>query len=90
MKDITETHNTARYFTENRHISWVLLLAVFMWGIYGYLSMPKAKDPAIQVRVASVVTSWPGAEFYAPSGWPDEVRRKIAYAAQSLYRPNPA
>ena len=62
MKDITETHNTARYFTENRHISWVLLLAVFMWGIYGYLSMPKAKDPAIQVRVASVVTSWPGAD----------------------------
>ncbi|MCC3303343.1 efflux RND transporter permease subunit [Sneathiella sp. HT1-7] len=62
MKDITETHNTARYFTENRHISWVLLLAVFMWGIYGYLSMPKAKDPAIQVRVASVITSWPGAD----------------------------
>ncbi|MAZ04706.1 MAG: multidrug transporter AcrB, partial [Sneathiella sp.] len=62
MKDITETHNTARYFTENRHIAWVLLIAVFMWGIYGYLSMPKAKDPAIQVRVASVVTSWPGAD----------------------------
>ncbi|WP_202526010.1 efflux RND transporter permease subunit [Sneathiella litorea] len=62
MKDITETHNTARYFTENRHISWVLLLAVFMWGVYGYLSMPKAKDPAIGVRVASVITSWPGAD----------------------------
>ncbi len=62
MKDITETHNTARYFTENRHISWVLLIAVFMWGLYGYFSMPKAKDPAIQVRVASVITSWPGAD----------------------------
>lgn len=62
MKDFSETRNTARYFTENRHISWVLLLAVFMWGIYGYLSMPKAKDPAIEVRVASVITSWPGAD----------------------------
>tara|TARA_R100000005_G_scaffold95642_1_gene78002 strand:+ start:12911 stop:16543 length:3633 start_codon:yes stop_codon:yes gene_type:complete len=62
VKDITETRNTARYFTENRNIAWVLLLAVLMWGAYGYLAMPKAKDPAIQVRVASVITSWPGAE----------------------------
>ena len=67
MKDITETRNTARYFTENRNIAWVLLLAVLMWGAYGYLAMPKAKDPAIQVRVASVITSWPGAEASARS-----------------------
>ena len=62
MKDLTETHNTARYFTENRHISWILLFAVFIWGTYGYLNMPKAKDPAIQVRVATAITSWPGTD----------------------------
>jgi len=62
VKDITETHNTARYFTEHRNIAWVLLIAVLCWGLYGYLAMPKAKDPAIEVRVASIITSWPGAD----------------------------
>lgn len=62
MKDLTEKHNTARYFTENLHISWILLIGVLLWGAYGYLSMPKAKDPIIQVRVATAITSWPGAD----------------------------
>jgi len=62
VTNITETKNTARYFTENRHISWILLGAVLIWGAYGYLSMPKAKDPEIPVRVATAITSWPGAD----------------------------
>src|SRR5262245_9469157 len=57
---IEHTHNTARFFTENRQISWVVLVAVVLWGIYGYLKMPKRKDPDIPVRVATAVTSWPG------------------------------
>ena len=54
------THNTARFFVENRHISWVLLATVLTWGLYGYKNMPKRKDPEIPVRVASAVTPWPG------------------------------
>jgi hypothetical protein len=54
------THNTARFFVENRHISWVLLVTVITWGIFGYRNMPKLKDPVIPVRVASAVTPWPG------------------------------
>jgi multidrug efflux pump subunit AcrB len=46
------THNTTRFFTENRTISWILLLAVILWGIYGYLHMPKRKDPDIPVPQA--------------------------------------
>jgi len=42
---LSSRRNTARFFVENRHISWVLLGAVFAWGVYGYLSMPKRKDP---------------------------------------------
>ncbi len=38
------------------------MVAVFIWGAYGYISMPKAKDPDIQVRVATAITSWPGAD----------------------------
>ena len=58
---IEKTHNTARFFTEQRHISWVLLIAVMLWGVYGYMKMPKRKDPEIPVRVAAVLVPWPGA-----------------------------
>jgi multidrug efflux pump subunit AcrB len=57
---IKQTHNSARFFTENRHISWVLLFAVFLWGYYGYSVMPKRKDPNVPINIASVVTPWPG------------------------------
>jgi multidrug efflux pump subunit AcrB len=57
---IQHTHNSARYFTEYRHIGWVLLLAVFLWGWYGYSDMPKRKDPDIPISIASIVTPWPG------------------------------
>ena len=58
---IAGTHNTARFFTENRQISWVLLVAVIVWGIYGWINMPKRKDPDIPVLIALAVCPWPGA-----------------------------
>jgi multidrug efflux pump subunit AcrB len=57
---IKTTHNTARYFVETRHISWVLLIGTCLWGVYGYLSMPQRKDPDIPVRIAVALTPWPG------------------------------
>src|SRR5579862_1246885 len=57
---IATTHNTARFFTENRQISWVALLLVIAWGIYGYQQMPKRKDPDIPVKEAQVICAWPG------------------------------
>ncbi len=54
--------NTARYFTETRHVAWVALVFTILWGVYGYLKMPKAKDPTIAVRVAVASCAWPGAE----------------------------
>jgi multidrug efflux pump subunit AcrB len=58
---IKNERNTARFFTENRQIAWVMLLATVAWGIYGYSNMPKRKDPDIPVRVAAVTCEWPGA-----------------------------
>lgn len=58
---IAKTRNTARFFTENTHISWVLLVFTLLWGAYAYLTMPKRKDPEIPVRVAAAILSWPGA-----------------------------
>jgi hypothetical protein len=57
---IATTHNTARFFTENRQISWVALILVIAWGIYGYAKMPKRKDPDIPVKEAQVICAWPG------------------------------
>jgi multidrug efflux pump subunit AcrB len=59
---IADRRNTARFFVENRHIAWVAFVAMFAWGAYGYSKMGKAKDPAIDVRIALVACAWPGAE----------------------------
>src|SRR6202020_2592853 len=58
---VARTHNTARFFTEHRQVSLILLLAVCVWGWYGYMHMPKRKDPSIPVRVAVASIAWPGA-----------------------------
>ncbi|HJU04586.1 MAG TPA: efflux RND transporter permease subunit, partial [Nitrospiraceae bacterium] len=52
--------NLARYCVENRAISGVMLIAVVLWGIYGFLSMPQRKDPNIPSTEALAVTPWPG------------------------------
>ena len=58
---VATTHNVARFFTEHRQVSLMLLVATFVWGWYGYQHMPKRKDPNIPVRVASAQCNWPGA-----------------------------
>ncbi len=63
---IEKTHNTARFFSENRHVAWVLLVGVVLWGTWGYSRMPKRKDPEIQVRVAVATCAWPGASAAVP------------------------
>jgi multidrug efflux pump subunit AcrB len=58
---IARTHNTARFFTETRHVAWVLLIGTMLWGIYGYMQMPQRKDPDIPIRQALAMCPWPGA-----------------------------
>src|SRR5262245_51361451 len=57
---IENVHNTARFFTEHRHISWVVLVGTILWGVFGYFNMPQRKDPDIPVRVAVAICPWPG------------------------------
>jgi multidrug efflux pump subunit AcrB len=52
--------SVARFFVENRQVSWVLLVGVIAWGLWAYAAMPKRKDPDIPVRQVAVVTPWPG------------------------------
>ena len=58
---IKKKHNTARFFVEKRQVSWVLLIATCLWGVFGYFSMPQRKDPEVQVRTAVALVPWPGA-----------------------------
>src|SRR5262252_4795836 len=53
-------YSIARFFVEDRQVSWVLLVGVIGWGIWAYGAMPKRKDPDIPVRQVAVVTPWPG------------------------------
>jgi multidrug efflux pump subunit AcrB len=61
QKLVKNERNLARYFTETRHVAWVLLVATVAWGIFAYVRMPKAKDPLVPVRVAVATCQWPGA-----------------------------
>jgi multidrug efflux pump subunit AcrB len=54
------TRNISRYFVENREIAWVALVAVCIWGVYGYFTMPQRRDPDVPNKQAVVVTTWPG------------------------------
>jgi hypothetical protein len=56
----TNTRNISRYFVENREIAWVALVAVCLWGVYGYLEMPQRRDPDVPNKQAVVFTLWPG------------------------------
>ena len=60
IETIERTHNTARYFVEQRHVAWILLAATLLWGIFGYWKMPQRKDPEIPIREALATVSWPG------------------------------
>ena len=57
---IKSKRNISRFFVEQRHITWVMLIAVCVWGFYSYKSMPQRKDPDIPVKTAVAITTWPG------------------------------
>ena len=59
-ENVNKSNNVARFFVENRQIAWVALFATLVWGVFGYMSMPKRKDPDIPVRVAVAICPWSG------------------------------
>ena len=59
---VATTRNTARYFTENAQVAWIALILTLAAGVFGYLRMPKAKDPQVDIRTYVVSCPWPGAE----------------------------
>src|ERR1700731_375983 len=60
-QNTSNRRSITRFFVEHPHISWMMLVAVLVWGWFGYTSMPQRKDPEIPVRVAVAACPWPGA-----------------------------
>src|SRR6476619_3319781 len=57
---IKSKRNISRFFVQQRHITWVMLIGVCVWGVYSYKSMPQRKDPDTPVKTAVAITAWPG------------------------------
>jgi multidrug efflux pump subunit AcrB len=73
-----KSRNVAQFFTHNRQIAWVTLAITLVWGVFGYMNMPKRKDPDIPVRIALAICPWPG----IPADKVEQlVTRKIEQAA---------
>ena len=92
---VRTTHNTARFFTETRHVSWVMLIFTLVWGFFGYFSMPQRKDPDIAIRAAAGLDRLARSERgedraarHAPRRGDD--RRAIRRSTRSRRTPAPA
>lgn len=46
----------------HRLLSGLLWLAVLVWGLFAYHSIPRREDPDVPVRFGQVVALWPGAD----------------------------
>ncbi len=53
---------TSQFFVYKRPVAWTALVATMMWGVFAYRAMPQRHDPIIPIRIATVVTIYPGAK----------------------------
>ena len=65
---------TSQFFVYKRPVAWTLLVVTLVWGYFAYRAMPQRHDPVIPIRIATVVTIYPGADAEKVER---EVTRKI-------------
>ncbi|MXW80849.1 MAG: efflux RND transporter permease subunit [Gemmatimonadetes bacterium] len=73
--------NLTQIALENNRVTIVVLLVVALLGLAGYQTMPRDSMPPYTIRVASVVTSFPGA---GPERVEALITSKIEEVAQEL------
>lgn len=56
--------NYSKWALDNRKLVNFLVICLVIGGIYAYYSMSKFEDPAIKVKMAMVVTTYPGASAH--------------------------
>ena len=65
---------TSQFFVYNAPVAWTAPVATLLWGCFAYRAMPQRHDPAIPIRMATIVTIDPGADAEKVE---QEVTRKI-------------
>ncbi|MEN6457595.1 MAG: efflux RND transporter permease subunit [Thermoguttaceae bacterium] len=53
---------TSQFFVYKRPVAWTALAATLLWGGAAYWAMPQRHDPIIPIRMATIVTIYPGAD----------------------------
>jgi multidrug efflux pump subunit AcrB len=73
--------NIGEYSVKNPVISWLLVIILVGGGIWGFQGMGKLEDPAFTVKLAKVITFYPGASAQQVQ---DEVTYHIEEAIQLM------
>ncbi|MEA3641417.1 MAG: efflux RND transporter permease subunit, partial [Lamprobacter sp.] len=73
--------NIAEYSVKTPVISWLLVIILVGGGIWGFQSMGKLEDPAFTVKLAKVITYYPGASAQQVQ---DEVSYHVEEAIQLM------
>jgi len=73
--------NIGEYSVNNRVVSWLLVVIMVGGGFWGFQNMGKLEDPAFTIKMAKVITLYPGANARQVQ---DEVTYHIEDAIQRL------
>ncbi len=73
--------NIGEYSVRNKVVSWLLVLILVGGGIWGFMHMGKLEDPAFTIKLAKVITFYPGATALEVQ---DEVTYHLEDAIQRL------
>ena len=53
--------NIAKFFIDRKILTWTMSLVFFAAGVSAYRTIGRLEDPEYTIKVAQVVTYWPGA-----------------------------
>ena len=53
--------NITRFAIEKKRITSISLLFILLAGVLTFKNMPRAEDPGFIIRIAQIVTTFPGA-----------------------------
>jgi multidrug efflux pump len=70
---------TSQFFVYKRPVAWTAFFATLLWGVFAYRAMPQRHDPIIPIRMATVITIYPGANAEKVE---QEVTKKIEEAVK--------
>ncbi|GAB2817281.1 efflux RND transporter permease subunit [Comamonas piscis] len=73
--------NLSALAVRERSISLFLILLISLTGVFAFLKLGRAEDPAFTVKSMTVITAWPGA---TPQEMQDQVAEKLEKRLQEL------